>query len=418
MNIALLSYEYPPDTGFGGIGSYSYYHARALTKLGHRVHVFTGSTVPGVFNSEDDGVRITRIKEDGWFTRAVAPARAMNYFWFHNRLETAHAIYTAMRQALTHERFDIVEAPECGADAALVSMRLDVPLAIRFHSPARLIMDTYPVPALDRMLTGAVEQIAVNRADVRTACSAFLAGEVQQKMGVPAPVHVIPNGIDLALFDREERVDVAARAGVPADTVMVLFANRLEERKGIHVLGELAVPLLRQHRDVHLVLAGRDLFGYVEGTLLPRIRAAGLEGRFHVLGGLPLADVRSLVKRADIFLLPSLWENCPYSCIEAMAGSCAVVSSDCGGMPELIDDDKNGMLARTGSAASFIEHLDDLIGNPDLRARLGAAARRTVEERLTDVEIARRTVALYADFVATSSPRAGMANVPTATDLR
>ena len=44
MRIAILSYEYPPETGFGGIGTYAYYHARALAKLGHDVHVFAGST--------------------------------------------------------------------------------------------------------------------------------------------------------------------------------------------------------------------------------------------------------------------------------------------------------------------------------------------------------------------------------------
>jgi glycogen(starch) synthase len=48
MNIAILSYEYPHETGFGGIGTYSYYHARALVKLGHTVHVFAGSTRIGV----------------------------------------------------------------------------------------------------------------------------------------------------------------------------------------------------------------------------------------------------------------------------------------------------------------------------------------------------------------------------------
>ena len=43
MKIGLLSYEYPPDTGFGGIGTYTWYHARALARLGHQVHVLAGA---------------------------------------------------------------------------------------------------------------------------------------------------------------------------------------------------------------------------------------------------------------------------------------------------------------------------------------------------------------------------------------
>ena len=406
MNIAILSYEYPPETGFGGIGTYSYYHARALAKLGHQVHVFAGSTRVGVFHSEHDGVRVTRVKADGWVQRALTPARTREWFWFHNRVETAHAQYIAVREALRHETFDIVEAPECGADAAAVSTLLRVPVAVRFHSPTRLIMGTYKTPKADRELTAAVERIAISRARVRTACSRFVAEEVADKMGVRRPIHVIPNGIDLEQFDREEGLDARHPLELPADSVTVFFANRLEERKGIHLITDIAVRVMKRYAHVHFVLAGRDLFGYVANTVVPAIRAQGLADRFHVLGALDLPTVRGLLKRSDIFLLPSLWENCPYSCIEAMAAGRAIVSSDCGGMPELIADRTNGLLAGTGDANSFAERLEELIEDRTLRERLGAAARRTVEERLTDVGIARRLCDVYGEALGGASRRA------------
>jgi len=405
MNIAVLSYEYPPDTGFGGIGTYTYYHARALVKLGHAVHVFAGSTRNGTFHEEHDGVRITRIKAEGWLHQALLPARALHYDWFSNRVETASAACAALRDALHGEHFDIVEAPECGADAAIVSLRLNLPLCVRFHSPARLIMDGYQRPVIDCKLTGFVEQIAIDRADVRTSCSRFLAGEVQAKMGVPAPVHVIPNGIDVDLFDGSADVDVESRFGIPPGAFTVLFANRMEERKGVHLLADIAIPLMKAHSHVHFVLAGRDLFSYVAKTLLPRIREAGVEHRFHVVGALDHADVRALLKRAGVFLLPSLWENCPYSCIEAMTAGRAIVSSDCAGLPELIADRVNGLLVQTGDARSFATRLAELIDDGRLRERLGAAARRTVVERLTSVETARRTADLYRSMLSTASPQ-------------
>jgi glycosyltransferase involved in cell wall biosynthesis len=403
MNIAILSYEYPPETGFGGIGTYSYYHARALVKLGHNVHVFAGSTRPGAFHSEHEGVRVTRVKIEGRLHGLLKPARAAECWWFHNRVETAYAQYIAVRRALDHETFDIVEAPECGGDAAAVSVLLRVPVAVRFHSPARLIMDTYPTPKLDRELTAAVERVAISRARVRTACSQYVADQVADRMGVARPVHVIPNGIDLELFDRDEAGDVRSRFGLPSDGLTVLFANRLEERKGIHLVGDIAVRVMRRYPHVHFVLAGRDLFGYVAGTVIPRIRNEGLADRFHVLGALDLADVRALLKRSDIFLLPSLWENCPYSCIEAMAAGRPIVASDCGGMPELIADGANGLLARSGDSDSFAQALEELIEANGLRERLGAAARRTVEQRLTDVETARRIADVYGQVLARRS---------------
>jgi glycogen(starch) synthase len=402
MNIALLSYEYPPDTGFGGIGTYTYYHARALAKLGHRVHVFAGSTRTGIYHSEHEGVHVTRVKRDGWLHRLLAPAKARRLFWFHNRVETAYAQYVALRDALARQHFDIVEGPECGADAAAISTLMDVPVAVRFHSPARLIMGTYPTPRLDRELTAFVERVAISRALVRTTCSQFLADQVTTVMAVRPPVHVIPNGIDLELFDRDEGIDGHDRFGLPSDALTVLFANRLEERKGIHLIGDIAERLMTRYSHVHFVLAGRDLFGYVAEHVLPRIRALGFENRFHVLGGVDLAAVRTLLRRADIFLLPSLWENCPYSCIEAMAAGRAIVSSDCGGMPELIAHRENGLLANSGHASSFVQRLEELIEAKDLRERFGAAARATVEQRLTDVAIAQRTVDVYRAALATS----------------
>jgi glycosyltransferase involved in cell wall biosynthesis len=395
MRIAILSYEYPPETGFGGIGTYSYYHARALARLGHSVHVFAGSMQTGIHHSEHDGVGVTRIKIDGWLKRLLGPARARKLWWFHNRVETAHAQYVALRRFLERESIDIVEAPECGADAAAVSLLLGVPVAVRFHSPAKLIMGSYQTPELDRTLTAAVERIAMTRARVRTACSQFVADQVADVMQVPRPIHVIPNGIDLELFDRSGDPAIRRRFGVPADALTVLFANRLEERKGIHLMADIASRVMRRYPHVHFVLAGRDLFGYAANQLVPKIRDKGLADRFHVLGALDLADVRALVKSSDVFLLASMWENCPYSCIEAMAAGRAIVSSDCGGMPELIADGRTGLLARNGDATSFAERIETLVESADLRQRLGSAARRVVEERLTDVAVAHQIADLY-----------------------
>jgi glycosyltransferase involved in cell wall biosynthesis len=335
------------------------------------------------------------VKDEGWVHRLLRPARAQHCWWFNNRVETAYAQFLAMRAALGSEVFDVVEAPECGGDAAAVSTLLPVRVAIRFHSPARLIMSTYQTTKLDRRLTAFVEQIAIRRAHIRTACSQFLADQTTALMGVPPPVHVVPNGIDLELFDRDEEGDARDRFGLPRDGVVVLFANRLEERKGIHLIHDIALRVMKRHGHVHFVLAGRDLFGYVAENVLPKIEAEGLATRFHVLGSLDLSSVRALLKVSDIFLLPSLWENCPYSCIEAMAARRAIVSSDCGGMPELIADRGNGLLAQNGDAASFADRLEELVEDTALRERLGAAARATVEHRLTDMAVARRIAELY-----------------------
>jgi glycosyltransferase involved in cell wall biosynthesis len=167
----------------------------------------------------------------------------------------------------------------------------------------------------------------------------------------------------------------------------------MERRKGIHLCRAIAEGVLAKH-DVAFIFVGGDLFGHLKEEVLPALRGTRL-GSVHYLGKLDLPELRSWVRTADIFMLPSLWENCPYSCLEAMAGGRAIVSSDQGGMPELIDDGQNGLLARNGNPESFVRQINALLESEDLRRRLGHAARRAVETGYTDDRVARNSWAVY-----------------------
>ncbi len=400
MRIAILSYEYPPDTGFGGIGTYAYYQARALVKLGHDVHVFAGATKNGVFHSEHDGVKVTRIKREGWLHGLLGDSRRMRAWWFQNRVTTAAGAFQILAKEHRRKPFDFVESPECGADSVVASTLLDVPVAVRFHSPARLIMNIYDTPRIDRELTAFVEQLGIDQASVLTSCSQFLADEVATRMHERDPIHVIPNGIDMAQFDGDDGIDVHGRFGLPRDKKLIFFANRMEERKGIHIVREMVRQCLERYRDVAFVFAGRDLFGYMEKQIQPWVKDHQLQSRFFYLGQIDLPAVRAILKKTSIFLIPSLWENCPYSCLEAMTAGRAIVSSDCGGMPELIDDHRTGLLAKNGDPASFVAALRVMIEDDRLRERCGAAARAEVAARLTDVATAKRSVEVYSSWLA------------------
>lgn len=400
MKVALLSFEYPAETGYGGIGTYTWYQARALVKLGHTVHVLAGANAPTALRREEhDGVVVHRFRADGALMRAFEWLGRPKLWWTRNRLENALSMFRGLRSLIDAEAYDLIEMPECGAEGLLVNHLLRTPTVVRFHSPARLIMQFYDVPRADVVLCGAVEQMAIRGARAYSACSQFLADEVQTKLNVRPPVQVIPNGIDLDLFDTIESVDIRRQYALPEGRPLIVFTGRLEPRKGIHLCPEIVSTVLQRH-DVAFAFAGRDLFGHFANTVRPAVERHQLRGSLHHLGDLNLAAVRSLVREADVFWLPSIWENCPYSCLEAMAAGRAILCSDQGGMPELIQHEQNGLLARSGDPASYIEQLERLIENAELRQRLGAAARRTVETSLTDVHVAERSVAYYREVIA------------------
>jgi glycosyltransferase involved in cell wall biosynthesis len=326
--------------------------------------------------------------------QALQPLGKLRLWWTKNRLENALCMYRGLRALARTHRYDLIEMPECGAEGLLVNHLMRGTTLVRFHSPARLIMPYYDVRPADVTWCGRAEQIGIRGAAAFTSCSRFLAEEVTRKLGIRRPIRVISNGIDVELFDAAEQVDFRARFGLPRNRPVILFSGRMESRKGIELCTEIAAAILERHA-VAFVLAGQDLFNYVSGTLLPSVSARRLKGSIHYLGTLDLATIRSGLRQSDIFLLPSRWENCPYSCLEAMAAGRAIVSSDQGGMPELIRDGENGLLARSGDAASYIEALDRLIEDPALRERLGAAARATIELSHTDTHMATLSVDYY-----------------------
>ncbi len=401
MRIALLSFEYPPETGFGGIGTYTWYHARALVKLGHEVHVLAGARAPTARrSSEHDGVRVHRFWADGVAMGSFHRLGAFRLWWTRQRLQNAWSMYRGLSALHREHGYDVVEMPECGAEGALVTRLLTVPSVVRLHSPARLIMRYYDVRPADIRLCSAVERQAVARATALTACSRFVAGEARATLGVRREIRSITNGLDLDFFDATaESFDAFDRFELPRRRLLIVFTGRMERRKGVHLLAGIASSILERF-DVTFALAGDDLFGYVAGTLLPALAPRKRQGSVHWLGALGMTEVRQLVRAADIVLLPSLWENCPYSCLEAMAAGRAVVCADQGGMPELIEDGVNGLRAAPGEVASFVRRVEELIEDPALRARLGRAARATIEQRHGDTHVARQALDVYHGLVA------------------
>jgi len=399
MKIALISFEYPSETGFGGIGTYTWYQARALVKLGHEVHVLAGATKPTQLRSEEhDGVRVYRFRSDGYLMHCLQRLDKLKLWWTKNRLENALCMYRGLEVLLREHHYDLVEMPECGAEGLLINHLTRVRTLIKFHSPARLIMHYYDVLRTDIVLCSFLEQLGMRRAMAFSSCSRFLAEEVREKLGITSPIRVIPNGIDLDLFDTTQQVNFRRQFDLSCDRLVIFFSGRMEPRKGIHLCTEIATAILERY-PVALVFAGQDLFHFMSDVLLPYLKTKKLRGSVHYVGKLDLTNVRSALRQVDILLLPSLWENCPYACLEAMAAGCAIVSSDQGGMPELIQDGQNGLLAHSGDTASFIAKLEQLIEDQAMRERLGIAARQTIEQSFTDVYIARLSSDYYHEYL-------------------
>jgi glycosyltransferase involved in cell wall biosynthesis len=193
-----------------------------------------------------------------------------------------------------------------------------------------------------------------------------------RKLGLDR-VEIVPNGVDLAPI-REARPpeDIAAFGGV-----LVTYIGRLESVKGIELLLDVARELCGRRSDVRFLIVG-DTAGAAE--LTSRYR----DERIRFLGY--RTDVPAILSASDVFVLPSYAEGLPNALLEAMAAGCACVASRVGAVPELAGDDEAALTVPPGDRGALLAAIERLLGDPDLRARLGERARRVIEEgyRLDD----------------------------------
>ena len=396
MNIGLLSFEYPPETGFGGIGTYTWYHARALVKLGHRVTVLAGATKTTELRSEEhDGVVVWRYRSDNGWMRAAEKLGAFQLWWSRNRLENGASMCEGLNRLLDKHRFDVIEMPECGAEGLFIDPRkIHVPTVVKLHSPAKLIMPWYDVRGMDRWLCPQFERLGMRRATGYTSCSEFLADEAHRRLGIKVNIPVIPNGIDVELFDDQTHIDVRKKYDVARDQLVILFCGRMERRKGFHLCLDIVDAIIKNY-PVTFLFAGQDTFKHMVNDFLPALDQTNAPGSVRYIGRLDQAEVRSCIRQCDVFLMPSMWENCPYSCLEAMVAGRAIVASNVGGLPELVVDNETGSLASNEGPESFVTALARLIEDSALRERLGTSARRFIETTFRDTIVARRAVQYY-----------------------
>ncbi len=174
---------------------------------------------------------------------------------------------------------------------------------------------------------------------------------------------VIHNGTDLAQADLALP---AADLPKPEGETWIGYVGRLESVKGYDFLLKAVEPLHLKYKNLKTFFIGAT--GPGDFTSSPQLRFLGFR-----------EDVYSVLKRIDIFCLPSLSEGLPNALMEAMSVGCASVASRVGGVTTLIEHERNGLLVPPGDTGALRESLERLIRDPDLRRDLGAAARRTIE---------------------------------------
>jgi glycosyltransferase involved in cell wall biosynthesis len=179
--------------------------------------------------------------------------------------------------------------------------------------------------------------------------------------------------------------------------------GRLEERKG-HALLLAAARTMRAlapEGRPQIVLVGD---GPLRAPLGAQAAALGIAADVVFLGA--LADVRPALAAMDVFVLPSRAEGMSNALLEAMAAARPIVATAVGGTGEVLDTDRTGVLVPAEDAEALAAAVLGLLAEPVRAARLGAAARRAVEDRFGSHRMIGRLEQLYSERLAARERRA------------
>ena len=384
MHICYISQEYPPETGWGGIGSYTYEMAHALARLGHRV-----SVVSRAIHEESvhlsDGVEVHRVSPSPRWDSVPA-------LWRFNRIWPGFA-WAAMRRIRKISRehtIDIVEAAEGRADGFFVSYLLGRPkLVTRLHT-ARIFIDRFNGVGAKQggYREYWLEKQSISRANLVTAPSNAVINLTKTWLPLRAKTTVmVPNPIDGASF----------LPSSTSRTSTILFSGRLERNKGAETIREAIPLLLNRFPSLEFRFIGSDAMDRDGQTWRSKIFASldpvqQTKVRFEEM---PRAALVQAYQEAAVCILPSTWENSSYTLLEAMACATPVVACNSGGSPELIEDGVSGFLIPVNDASALVARLSELLTTPALRKAMGENARRRIEESFSVERVLPKMMAAY-----------------------
>lgn len=174
----------------------------------------------------------------------------------------------------------------------------------------------------------------------------------------------------------------------------ILFLGRLCKAKGIGELLTIMPQLKKDHPDVRLYLGG------IWEDMELKKEAAKLQDCVTDLGWIDGEKKKRYLQECDLFVLPSYFEGQSVAILEAMAYACGIAASDTGGIPDMIQDGKTGLLFRPCDAESLKNGLDKLLGDEGLCRRLGKNARLKVEREFSIEDNMKRLLTVYKEVLA------------------
>ena len=406
MKIGLLSYRSNPFSG--GQGIYVKHLSLALTKLGHQVDVISGPPYPDL-HEDINLIEIPSLNlfelEDNLRLRSFRPSFLFNLADFREWLGVLSGSFPepyAFGKRVniyldkTSTDYDLIHDNQ-SLCYELINIQKEIPLVTTIHHP--ITRDRRL--ALEAAATWK-ERLSINRwhsflrmqKKVAPQLNRIVCPSNQSKADVieelkvnEENVNVVLNGIDLDSFNRDERVEkkpyriiTTASADVPL--------------KGLKFLIEAMTEIIEEIPEAHLMVLGR---AKEKGDIAKQISRLNLEEKISFRSGLSQSEVVSLYLSSHICVIPSLYEGFGFGAGEAMACGLPLISTQSGGLKEVIGQE--AVIIEAASSEAIIKAVKDLFSNKEKQLALSRAGRKRMEKEFNWMKAAEAYEKIYSKTI-------------------
>lgn len=389
IKILMLSWEFPPYVD-GGLGRHVAELAPALVEQGVTVHVLTPYPEP-VHSSEEisPGLIVHRAdvsaidQQSDIYMRATQGNKYL--------VEVAEALWSKVGG------FDLIHAHDwlVGFAAITLKQKYRCPIVATFHATERGRWRS------DHLANGLSQ--AINRAENALsfeawriiACSRYMINELRHYFYLPSDkLDMIPNGVNLANsphFSKEELAAFKAQHVSPGNP-LIFSVGRLVYEKGHHILIGSMPQILEAFPETKLVIAGRGpLLGYLQSI----VHDLGINNSVHFAGFVTDVERDKFFAVANCAIFPSLYEPFGIVALEAMTFNCPVVVSNLGGLAEVVDHEKTGLLVYPDNSESTAWGVLEILRQPSLASQWAINAKQMLEKKYNWAHIAKETKNIY-----------------------
>jgi D-inositol-3-phosphate glycosyltransferase len=349
------------------------------------------------------GSRLVRL--DAGAPEPLAKSRLVTELPLFTRALLAHVASERRSYRLIHSHYWL-----SGWVARRAAQVWEVPWVQSFHTLARM-KAAAGMP--EEPVRGDAEAVLARAADRLVAMSPAEERALVDLYGTdPEKVCVVPPGVDMERYAPRPTGRQRVRLGL-LDRRVVVYAGRLERLKGADLFVEAVARVLSRpgFDDVVALVCGEDSGdgrrqarnqGGERSRLESLVRERGLAGRVRFLGAVQPRLLADLYAMAEVCVVPSHTESFGLVALEAQASGTPVVAAAVGGLVEVVEDGVTGFLIDGRDPAAFAARIGELLGRPELRERMGAAARERAGQYTWDRSV-ERLVALY-DCVESPEP--------------